>query len=53
MEYVRDIDQHTVLVNEHEKLLHAIYNQDSETARQIMRTHLENQQKGVIQAIQQ
>lgn len=52
MEYVKDIEQHSVLVTEHERLLHAIFNQDSETAKQIMRTHLTNQQKGVIQAIQ-
>lgn len=52
MEYVKDIEQHSVLVTEHERLLHAIFNQDSETAKQIMRTHLTNQQEGVIQAIQ-
>lgn len=53
MEYVKDIKQHSVLVTEHEQLLHAIFNQDSETAKQIMRTHLKNQQEGVIQAIQE
>ena len=53
MEYVKDIEQHSVLVTEHEQLLHAIFNHDSETAKQIMRTHLKNQQEGVIQAIQE
>ena len=53
MEYVKDIEQHSVLVTEHEQLLHAIFNQDSETSKQIMRTHLKNQQEGVIQAIQE
>lgn len=53
MEYVKDIEQHSVLVTEHEQLLHAIFNQDSETAKQIMRTHLKNQQEGVIRAIQE
>lgn len=53
MEYVKDIEQHSVLVTEHEQLLHAIFSQDSETAKQIMRTHLKNQQEGVIQAIQE
>lgn len=52
MEYVKDIEQHSVLVTEHEHLLQAIFNQDSETAKRIMRTHLTNQQEGVIQAIQ-
>ncbi|HIX72100.1 MAG: GntR family transcriptional regulator [Clostridiales bacterium] len=53
MEYVKDIEQHSVLVNEHELLLRAIYDGDSETAKRIMRTHLQNQQEGVIQAIQE
>lgn len=53
MEYVKDIEQHSVLVNEHELLLRAIYDEDSETAKRIMRTHLQNQQEGVIQAIQE
>lgn len=53
MEYVKDIEQHSVLVTEHEQLLHAIFSQNSETAKQIMRTHLKNQQEGVIQAIQE
>src|SRR5699024_4874312 len=53
MEYVKDIEQHSVLVNEHELLLRSIYDGDSETAKRIMRTHLQNQQEGVIQAIQE
>lgn len=52
MEYVKDIEQHSILVKEHEELMTAIFQKDSETAKQIMRTHLKNQQDGVIQAIQ-
>lgn len=50
MEYIKDIQHHTILVKEHEKLVHAIFNRDSETARRIMRTHLQNQQEAVIKA---
>ncbi len=53
MEYVKDIDQRSVLVQEHEKLLHAISVHDVDTAKSIMRTHLHNQQDGVIQSIQE
>lgn len=53
MEYVRDIDQRSVLVTEHEQLLRAIFNKDTDAAKEIMRTHLRNQQEGVIQAIQE
>ncbi len=53
MEYVKDIEQHSVLVTEHEQLMQAIFHHDSDTAKQIMRTHLKNQQEGVIQAIKE
>lgn len=53
MEYVKDIGQRSVLVHEHEKLLHAIFIHDVDTAKSIMRTHLRNQQEGVIQSIQE
>lgn len=52
MEYVKDIEQHSILVKEHEELMNAIFHKDGEAAKQIMRTHLKNQQDGVIQAIQ-
>ncbi|MCI5502573.1 MAG: GntR family transcriptional regulator [Anaerobutyricum sp.] len=52
MEYVKDIEQHSILVKEHEELMTAIFHKDSETAKQIMHTHLKNQQDGVTQAIQ-
>lgn len=52
MEYVKDIEQHSILVKEHEELMTAIFQKNSEAAKQIMRTHLKNQQDGVIQAIQ-
>ena len=43
MEYVKDIEQHSILVKEHEELMTAIFHKDSETAKQIMHTHLKNQ----------
>ena len=52
MEYVKDIEQHSILVKEHEELMTAIFHKDSETAKQIMHTHLKNQRDGVTQAIQ-
>ena len=52
MEYVKDIEQHSILVQEHEELMNAIFHKDGESAKEIMHTHLKNQQDGVIQAIQ-
>ncbi len=53
MEYVKDSEQHFLLIEEHEQLVHAILNHNSKTAAQIMRTHLLNQQTVLMEAIQQ
>lgn len=52
MEYVKDIRQRSLLVEEHRELLNAITNRDSARAKELMRTHLLNQQQEVIQNIQ-
>ena len=53
MEYVKDIRQRSNLVEEHRKLLDAISNRDSVRAKDLMRTHLLNQQQEVINNIQE
>ena len=53
MEYVKDIRQRSNLVEEHRKLLDAISNRDSVRAKELMRTHLLNQQQEVINNIQE
>lgn len=52
MEYVKDIRQRSNLVEEHRELLNAITNRDSVKAKELMRTHLLNQQQEVINNIQ-
>lgn len=51
MEYVKDINSRSPLVKEHEAMMNAIFNGNSEEATAIMKTHLANQQAGLIQAI--
>ena len=53
MEYVKDIRQRSSLVEEHRELLDAITNRDSVKAKELMRTHLLNQQQEVINNIQE
>lgn len=53
MEYVKDIRQRSNLVEEHRELLDAISNRDSIRAKELMRTHLLNQQQEVINNIQE
>ena len=53
MEYVKDIEQHSTLITEHEQLMNAIFHHDSAAAKQIMNTHLKNQREGVIHSIQE
>ena len=53
MEYVKDIQQRSNLVEEHRELLDAISSRDSIKAKELMRTHLLNQQQEVINNIQE
>lgn len=53
MEYVKDIRQRSNLVEEHRELLDAISSRDSIKAKELMRTHLLNQQQEVINNIQE
>ena len=48
MEYVKDIRQRSNLVEEHRELLDAISSRDSIKAKELMKTHLLNQQQEVI-----
>ena len=52
MEYVKDIRQRSNLVEEHRELLDAISSRDSIKAKELMKTHLLNQQQEVINNIQ-
>lgn len=51
MEYVKDVYLRSNLVEEHEKLVNSILNNDTQTAIDIMRQHLENQLAAVISSI--
>ena len=48
VEYVKDISYHDVLVREHDAITNAILMQDSNLARELMRTHIYNQEAIVI-----
>ncbi len=51
LEYVKDMDSHVHLIEEHEQLLKAILSGDSVTAKRLMRIHLLRQQEAVISTI--
>lgn len=53
LEYVKDLDCYRILIEDHEKLLHAILNNNPETAKMVMREHLIRQQDKVIEVIRQ
>ncbi len=53
MEYIRDIMDYSILIKEHELLMEAIFLNDKETARKIMKTHISNQQIRVSEVIQE
>lgn len=51
LEYVKDLESHSILIQDHELLLEAILNRDDSTATTLMRNHLLKQQARVIAAI--
>lgn len=48
MEYVKDVSYHKELIREHEKLLDAICQGQEEEAREIMKHHIQNQEKMIL-----
>jgi len=53
LEYIKDIDQRSILIREHTDLIEAIRNRDEDRARQIMHEHLMNLQNAVLDKIKQ
>lgn len=53
MEYVKDINYREEVLEEHEKLLTAILCGDEETAKEIMRSHIHNQETMILKTIHQ
>ncbi len=51
MEYVKDIQSRTELIEEHEELMHAIFDHNKDLATSMMKTHLQNMQDSIIRAI--
>jgi DNA-binding GntR family transcriptional regulator len=51
VEYVKDFSYHDKLVREHDQITRAILTRDAETAEQIMKSHIYNQEQIVIKNI--
>lgn len=51
VEYIRQMDDFSGLVNEHEEIVNAIVERDSDVAKDIAIKHIENQEKAVIKSI--
>ena len=51
MEYVKDINTRTSLIQEHEALKNAIFNHDVENAKHLIKMHLLNQREAILEAI--
>lgn len=53
LEYVKDTEYHTVLLNEHRELAKAMVEGRKEDARKIMKRHIDNQEMTVIRNIKE
>ena len=50
-EYIKDYSQHERLVEEHRIIYESLVKKDKETASQAAKTHIDNQEKAIIQQI--
>lgn len=50
-EYIKDKNQHPILVEEHKKILQAIIKKDKEAAANAAKEHIDNQKKTIIRTI--
>ncbi len=48
MEYLKNVQNHKVIVQEHERILEAVRTADEERAAEAMRRHIVNQEKGIL-----
>lgn len=48
LEYIKDFDTRQTVIKDHEKLIHAIENKDIESAKQIIVSHIDDQEKTII-----
>lgn len=53
LEYVKDTEYHTVLLNEHRELAKAMFAGKKDEARKIMKRHIDNQEMTVIRNIKE
>lgn len=53
LEYIKDMNNHSILIQEHEQLMNAIFSHDQDTARRIMKIHLHNLTERVTEVIQE
>ena len=53
LEYVKDTEYHTVLLNEHRELVKAMFEGKKDEARKIMKKHIDNQEMTVIRNIKE
>lgn len=51
VEYIRQMDDFSTLMSEHEEIVNAIVNKDSLKAQEVATQHIENQEKAVISKI--
>lgn len=52
LEYIKDVSQHSRLIEEHEEIYKAIRNRDKEAGSKAVRRHIYNQEQSIVSQIQ-
>ncbi len=51
LEYVKDARTHSILINEHNDIIECLKRKDVEAAKEAVREHIGNQERGIVRAI--
>lgn len=51
LEYVKDARTHSILINEHNDIIECLKRKDVEAAKEAVREHISNQERGIVRAI--
>lgn len=51
LEYIKDARTHSILISEHNDIIKCLKNKDVEAAKEAVREHVNNQERGIVRAI--
>ena len=51
LEYIKDARSHSILISEHEDIIDKIEKNEVDSAKSVIRQHIQNQEKGIVRLL--